>query len=235
LQIEKAGGMMLGMIRTLRKFSCLLAFLLAGVAGNWTPLRAAEPVKITEHLMDEAKVSRPRNGTQVDTVMLHFSSDVAAHPQDPYNVETNIAIFAKAGVSAHYLIDRQGTIYRLVKEQRVAYHAGKGVLPWPPYRTNTLNSSSIGIEMMNISTWEDMKMFVAKATWEKVAKKDIGFTDAQYQSLALLLADIRSRWPQIKFDRQHIIGHNTYAPKRRTDPGELFDWKRIGLPAEAPK
>ena len=101
--------------------------------------------------------------------------------QDPYNVDRVIATYGNAA-SAHYLIDREGNIYRLVKEERAAYHAGRGRLPWPPYRTN-MNSTSIGIEMMNISTWDDMKIFIPKATYDKIAKKDIGYTDAQYQSL----------------------------------------------------
>jgi N-acetyl-anhydromuramyl-L-alanine amidase AmpD len=36
-------------------------------------------------------------------------------------------------------------------------------------------------------------------------------------------------------DRRHIVAHSTYAPTRRTDPGEVFDWTKIGLPAELPK
>ncbi|HZQ45955.1 MAG TPA: N-acetylmuramoyl-L-alanine amidase [Verrucomicrobiae bacterium] len=189
--------------------------------------------KIIDHLMDEAKISRPRGTNQVDTIMLHFSSDASAHPKDPYNLDRVIGTYGNAA-SAHYLIDRQGNIYRLVKERRTAWHAGRGRLPWAPYRMN-LNSTSIGIEMMNISTWEDMKIFIPKATYDQVAKQDIGYTDEQYKSLKLLLADIRSRWPLIPYDRHHIISHSDYAPGRRTDPGVLFDWTRIGLPAAMPK
>ena len=89
--------------------------------------------------------------------------------------------------------------------------------------------------MLGISTWKDMKMFVSKATFDKIPKEDIGFTDAQYKAVNLLIADIRSRWPLIKMDRHHIVAHSTYAPTRRTDPGEVFDWTKIGLPKELPK
>jgi N-acetyl-anhydromuramyl-L-alanine amidase AmpD len=215
-------------------------YLVSGVALLLllvTNAPAAEPEqsKVIPHLMDAAKVSRPRGSNQVDTVMLHFSSDVVAHPEDPYKVENVVAGFASAGVSAHYMIDRQGRAYQLVKEDRIASHAGRGVLPFPPYRTNNLNNFSIGIEMLNISDWQDMKLFMSKAAFDKVAKKDIGFTDAQYKSLNQLLADIHTRWPQVKLDRHHIIGHSDYAPGRRTDPGVLFDWKKIGLPAKITK
>jgi N-acetyl-anhydromuramyl-L-alanine amidase AmpD len=65
--------------------------------------------------------------------------------------------------------------------------------------------------------------------YDKVAEKDIGFTDAQYDAVKQLIADIRRRWPGINHNRRHIVGHNEYAPDRRSDPGELFDWRRMGL------
>ncbi len=217
-------------MNTVFRFRILVfLFLLTGSAVAQT-----DPPKIIDHLMDQARISSSRRANQVDTIMLHFSSDVSAHPTDPYNLDRVIGTYG-TNASAHYLIDRQGNIYRLVKEERAAWHAGTGSLPWPPYRTNSLNRTSIGIEMMGISTWEDMKIFIPKATYDKVAKKDIGYTDAQYQSLNLLLADIRRRHPKIQFDRHHIISHSDYAPKRRTDPGVVFDWTRIGLPAAMPK
>jgi N-acetyl-anhydromuramyl-L-alanine amidase AmpD len=80
-----------------------------------------------------------------------------------------------------------------------------------------------------------MKMFFGKAKYDQIAKSDIGYTDAEYRSLNLLLADIRRRRPEIPFDRHHIISHSDFAPKRRTDPGVLFDWTKIGLPATMPK
>lgn len=212
-------------------FNVRLLALLAALAV--TAGAETNEVKIIDHLMDESRISSPRS-KPVEYVMLHFSSDVVAHPEAPYNLDRVIATYG-GRASANYLIDREGNIYRLVKENRVAWHAGRGALPWPPYHTNTLNSYSIGIEMMNVSTWKDMKIFMSKTIYDKVAKKDIGYTDAQYKSLNLLLADIRSRWPLVKMNRHNIIAHSTYAPGRRSDPGELFDWTRIGLPAELPK
>jgi N-acetyl-anhydromuramyl-L-alanine amidase AmpD len=207
---------------------------LLGVSGI-TALAQNDQLKIIDHLMDEAKVTAPRGSRPIEYIMLHFSSDAAAHPESPYNVDRVIGTLARAGASAHYLIDREGNVYRLVKETRTAWHAGKGTLPWNTNHVGGMNAVSVGIEMMNISTWHDMRKFISKKTYDKVAKKDIGYTDAQYKSLNLLLADVRSRWPQIKMDRHHIIAHSTYLPKDRTDPGELFDWTRIGLPAEMPK
>ena len=51
----------------------------------------------------------------------------------------------KAKVSSHYLINEKGKIYRLVSDNRVAWHAGKSC--WKKYKN--LNKNSIGIELAN--------------------------------------------------------------------------------------
>ena len=51
----------------------------------------------------------------------------------------------KTKVSCHYHINRKGEISQLVKENRVAWHAGKS--RWKDLKN--LNESSIGIELEN--------------------------------------------------------------------------------------
>ena len=51
----------------------------------------------------------------------------------------------KSRVSCHYLINRNGKIFRLVKDRNIAWHAGKSC--WFKYRN--LNKNSIGIELVN--------------------------------------------------------------------------------------
>ena len=67
-------------------------------------------------------------------------------------------------------------------------------------------------------------------------RSHIGYTEAQYKSLSLLLDDILARNKKMKRDRNHIIGHDEYAPARKTDPGSLFDWSKIitNLEADSP-
>ena len=45
----------------------------------------------------------------------------------------------------HYLITQKGIVYRLVDDNKVAWHAGKSC--WGKY--SNLNKSSIGIELVN--------------------------------------------------------------------------------------
>ena len=51
----------------------------------------------------------------------------------------------EAKVSSHYCIDEDGSVYRLVDEERRAWHAGKSY--WRGIRD--INSASIGIEIVN--------------------------------------------------------------------------------------
>lgn len=137
--------------------------------------------------------SKPRS---IDTIVLHSSYDL--NGADPYSVSGVIKEYTDYGVSAHYLIDRKGTIYRLVEDKNIAYHAG--VSKMPDNRKN-VNDFSIGIEMMNTETGQ--------------------FTNAQYTAVNTLIASLKKKYP-IKF----VVGHNDIAPGRKTDPWN-FDWKKL--------
>ena len=103
---------------------------------------AADSLQVVDRLLSN-KVSKPRNPSlEIDTVVLHFISNVVESPSDPYRVEDVLDIFETYTVSAHYLIDRDGTIFRLVPENRVAYHGGKGSHPLHPDRPNKINEYS---------------------------------------------------------------------------------------------
>ena len=121
-----------------------------------------------------------------------------------------------ASVSSHYVVEEDGRVFRLVAEERRAWHAGASF--WRGRRN--LNGDSIGIEIVNPGH-----------EWGYRA-----FPEAQVQAVLDLVADIRTRWT-IEDDR--IVGHSDIAPTRKDDPGELFPWKRIaeaghGLWVEAP-
>lgn len=110
----------------------------------------------------------------------------------------------EAKVSAHYLVEEDGRIFRLVAEERRAWHAG--VSFWKG--ATDINSASVGIEIVNPGH-----------EWGYRA-----FPEHQVQAVTALVADIRSRW-QIPDAR--IVGHSDVAPARKEDPGELFPWKRL--------
>lgn len=172
--------------------------------------------------------SATRSGT-VTHVMLHYISNALVKPEAPYELPAIIDIFVKYKLSAHYLIARDGTIYQLVPHNRVAFHAGKGRLPHPPYHENTLNSRSIGIEIMAIGTEAEMALLGVK-NYQAIQEHDKGFTEAQYEALNQLLGKLEKELPDFKKNKHTVIGHDVYAPSRRGDPGQLFDWEKLQLP-----
>ena len=216
----------------------LVALLPVFVAAAAAPTSKPSPndkLKIVDHLMLKQSTSRPADAA-VDHIVLHFCSDVIQHPDHPYDIDRITEIFSKAPASANYLIARDGTVYRLVPEERTAWHAGGGHLPWAPM-IKQMNGRSIGIEMFAVGSENDMKLFGMKDydAWVKKHPQWVGFSDQQYASLAKLIAQIESRHPQITHDRFHVIGHEEWAGRgRRTDPGELFDWTKIGLTKDRP-
>lgn len=158
-------------------------------------------------------------------VMLHFCSAVVNHPDDPYNMEYVRQTFIDADVSIHYIIDREGIVHCYIPEDRTAWHAGPGTWKDDKSFTNTMNLYAIGIELVGIGSYEDMKGYMEKWQYDALPEEWIGYTDEQYTALKDLLEDISQR-NNIPLDREHIIGHEEYNPKK-TDPGELFDWDRI--------
>lgn len=110
----------------------------------------------------------------------------------------------EARVSAHYVVEEDGTLFRLVEEERRAWHAGKSF--WKG--ETDINAVSIGIEIVNPGH-----------EWGYRA-----FPDAQIETVIALVGDIRTRW---QIPNARIVGHSDVAPNRKEDPGELFPWKRL--------
>ena len=110
----------------------------------------------------------------------------------------------KAEVSAHYVVDEDGTIHRMVAEDMRAWHAG--VSFWHGLRD--LNSTSVGIEIVNPG-------------------HDYGyraFPDVQIEAVTELAGDIMQRHGIAPCD---VLGHSDVAPGRKVDPGELFPWQAL--------
>jgi len=110
----------------------------------------------------------------------------------------------EAKVSAHYLIDEDGRILRLVDESKRAWHAG--VSCWQG--RERLNDCSIGIEIVNPGHEWGYRPF----------------TEAQYRALEWLCPPLMSKFaiPPLR-----VLAHSDIAPDRKEDPGELFDWRRL--------
>ena len=206
----------------------LVLALIFGVQAPYSPEEAwvYTALPTTRLLLTENSEVRQE---EISHIVIHFISNVRDNPQNPHEIEEVAQILLTHRASAHYIIGRDGKIYFSVPENYVAYHAGRGSLPDFPDVEDRLNHFSIGIELLGIGTFEEMAAFIPITRYEynQIDPVHIGFTEAQYQSLILLVQDILERNPGILPNRSHVVGHDEYSRGRRTDPGSLFDWDRL--------
>nr|HAI76831.1 N-acetylmuramoyl-L-alanine amidase [Microscillaceae bacterium] len=164
-------------------FSLSVAVIQAQNHQGVQQLTPQVPLIVDDLLPDFCSYPR-QEGAEITHLVMHFCSDAVINPENPYQLHRIREIFTEFKVSAHYLIDRQGNIYRLVPEARAAKHVSYGQLPNPPYHRDKLNHYAIGIELMGIGTTAEMMPFqIYQAHYNRIAPEHIGFTAAQYQSL----------------------------------------------------
>lgn len=101
-------------------------------------------------------------------------------------------------VSAHFVINRRGEISQFVSCNARAWHAGESC--WRG-RENC-NDFSAGVEL--------------------IGADDAPYESAQYESLAAVCRAVCAAHPV-----EDIVGHQHIAPKRKTDPGDSFDWEKL--------
>ena len=113
-------------------------------------------------------------------------------------------------VSCHYFINRNGNIYKMVDDNKIAWHAGKS--KWKNVRN--LNKCSIGIEIQNKGHFIDYQNFPKK----------------QISSLIVLIKSLLKKY---KIKKYNVLGHSDIAPLRKKDPGEKFPWNLLSLKGAA--
>jgi N-acetylmuramoyl-L-alanine amidase len=109
-----------------------------------------------------------------------------------------------ARVSAHYVVEENGVIWRLVPENRRAFHAG--VSCWESERD--LNAVSLGIEIVNPGHEWGYRPF----------------PEIQMASVEALCRELVASY---SIPPHRVVGHSDIAPQRKSDPGEFFDWARL--------
>jgi N-acetylmuramoyl-L-alanine amidase len=143
-------------------------------------------------------------------VVLHYT---AASLERTFEIFTT----ASSEVSAHIVIDRDGTVYELVDclggVCRRAWHAGKSRLelsrPGGSAVIEGFNDCSIGIELVNLNG------------------NIFPYTEAQYASLFALIESLKGMYPALELP-ESIVGHEQIAGFRgKCDPGRCFEWSRL--------
>ncbi|MDX1709646.1 MAG: N-acetylmuramoyl-L-alanine amidase [Rhodovibrionaceae bacterium] len=152
------------------------------------------------HILERPSPNFDRRGDDatIDMLVLHYTGMQSAEEAlsrmcDP-----------AAKVSAHYCIDEDGTLHRLVAEEARAWHAG--VACWRG--AHDVNARSIGIELVNPG-------------------HEFGYRPFPEAQMALLVDLCHEIVGRHAIPARNVVGHSDVAPLRKQDPGELFDWRRL--------
>jgi N-acetylmuramoyl-L-alanine amidase len=137
-------------------------------------------------------------GVPIDTLVLHYTgmrsaAEAIARLRDP-----------AARVSSHYVVETDGLVWRLVPEDRRAWHAS--ISHWRGH--TVLNDRSVGIEIVNPGHEWGYEPFPA----------------LQMAAVCDLCLGVLARHP---IPARNVVAHSDVAPDRKEDPGELFDWEGL--------
>ena len=140
----------------------------------------------------------------------------------------------EAEASAHFVVDRDGSITQMVPMNRRAWHAGAS--KWG--ELTDINTYSIGIEIVNAGklrkrsdgkwlTWS--KNVIAEAEVTLATHRNEGsetgwheYTEEQISTvlaMGIVIAD--------KYEIVDVLGHDDIAPSRKVDPGPLFPMSSV--------
>jgi N-acetylmuramoyl-L-alanine amidase len=136
-----------------------------------------------------------RGNAGIDMLVLHYTGMVDAEEALDW------LACRQSGVSCHYFVHEDGRTVQMVPEEKRAWHAG--ISHWRG--CDDINSRSIGIEIVNPGHDHGYRPFPA----------------VQMDAVISLCLDIVSR-RNIK--PRNLVAHSDIAPRRKRDPGELFDW-----------
>jgi N-acetylmuramoyl-L-alanine amidase len=160
------------------------------------------PVPVSDRpalpISDLLSPNQDERGEKVDMLILHYTGmetarDALDRLRDP-----------AAAVSSHYVVDEDGTVFRLVPEDRRAWHAG--VSYWRGH--SALNGRSIGIEIVNPG-------------------HEWGYQDFPVLQLAAVCDLSLAILARHAIPARNVVGHSDVAPDRKQDPGERFDWRAL--------
>lgn len=150
------------------------------------------PRAVEKPLIDH---SAPGTLAQKNLIVLHITDGSTAQGA----ITTFAASVAPLRTSAHFVIDRDGTVYQLLPISDVAWHA------------SAVNRRSVGIEHVAMSE-------AAAGALNRSHPADppryqaLPATDEQYRSSAQLISWL-ARQMGVPVDRAHIQGHNEASPQ----------------------
>jgi len=176
---------------------------------------------------------RKQDGENFEEEMIVIHYTAGSSVQEAYNKWIRLK-----DRSAHFIVDRDGSIYEIIDPEDEAYHVARD--------SQFVNSRSIGIEIVNQgysrwSTWFDDSEYYP---WNDYDTWQV-YTDVQYQAVKELVQYLTGKYgiPEVLFhgDVEHgpidyvdenvagfegIVGHSALDADKR-DPGPLFDFNNL--------
>ncbi len=196
-------------MRTLLSIKSVLSAGLLLLLAGCSSTQSDKPHKLIdrgEYKIDTNNPSVAQND-RVRFLVLHYTATDDAE---------SLRLLTQGNVSAHYLVkthpdtvEGKPVVLQLVPEEQRAWHAG--VSDWQG--RNSLNDTSIGIEIVNKGFTETM----LGRTWYP-------YNESQIKLIERLTKDIVERYHIAPTD---VVAHSDIAPLRKSDPGPLFPWKRL--------
>lgn len=179
---------------------------------------------VKQRLKGASQKESPNHGGTLnpDTVVIHYTAGPSA--------ESAIRTMSDPAkkVSAHLVVDYNGSVTQLVPFDTIAWHAGKS----SHLGRSGLNHYAIGIEIVNAGKL--LKSGNAYVSWfgRKYAAEDVvyavhrnettpaywhAYTEKQISTVEEICNLLVK-----EYDIQYILGHEEISPGRKIDPGPAF-------------
>jgi N-acetylmuramoyl-L-alanine amidase len=173
------------------------------------------PLRIRDDLLPYVERLQQRERASIDQVVIHCTELPDLATAREYG--ERIVHPSGTGNSGHYYIDRDGSVFRYVPDDRVAHH------------TRGYNERAIGIELVNVGRWPD---------WFDSHRQVMSepYPDAQIDALTALLAELMVKLPALREIAGHEDLDTDMVPasddadrmvRRKLDPGILFPWGKV--------
>ncbi|MFH1400064.1 MAG: N-acetylmuramoyl-L-alanine amidase [Nanoarchaeota archaeon] len=160
--------------------------------------------------------SSSRGGTKIDYIILHHTANNGA--------DSAIISWKTADASAHYLVERDGSIIPVIPEDVAAWHAGCKADTHKCYFTD-MNSRSIGIEIVNCGRGKPGEGCAISGDWGIDP-----YPEAQRKAVDALVRYLRAKYD---VSNDNIIGHGCVTTNKDEneptgfEPLEGADWNII--------
>lgn len=172
------------------------------------------------------KPARASGGPMVPTLIILHDTAGRLDRRNSVNWFQN----ENCGVSAHFVVERDGSVTQMVRTDRKAFHAGTS--KWNG--RSGCNAFAIGIEIVNPGKLDakGKAWFGAAADADEIERRStpehgdgwwMPYTDAQLATVKRLCRAIVEEYP----DCNEIVGHYHVSPKRKIDPTPLMDFDLV--------